>query len=306
MVLPALTTAQIEYLQNTFPELSYDYPVHNNVHFAWFTTLEKQNVCVLIEVMPNKQLGKISLALTSFEDRLSYGTIFFGSIFHYKDTRCFQVTDLLYYAGKNVSCTSYSEKMSALLHIFQKELGQTALTNDFIIFGPFMKNRDQPHPQPLQLIQTQSPIINTPPSTQTFPNKKRVLEESINYQRRYGQQVQKVDYEHKRRKAELTTRAFYVFPDIQNDVYLLYTVDNSGTKHFVDIACIPDFQTSVMMNTLFRKIKENDNLDALEESDDEDEFENDHADKFVSLETNYLMNCKFNHRFKKWVPVCIV
>ena len=61
-----------------------------------------------------------------------------------------------------------------------------------------------------------------------------------------------------------------------------------------------------MMNTLFRKIKENDNLDALEESDDEDEFENDHADKFVSLETNYLMNCKFNHRFKKWVPVCIV
>ena len=35
------------------------------------------------------------------------------------------------------------------------------------------------------------------------------------------------------------------------------------------------------MNTLFRNIKENQNLDALEESDDEEEFENISLDKFV-------------------------
>ena len=37
------------------------------------------------------------------------------------------------------------------------------------------------------------------------------------------------------------------------------------------------------MNSLFRNIKENGNLDLLEESDDEEEFENIALDKFVYL-----------------------
>jgi superfamily II DNA/RNA helicase len=41
---------------------------------------------------------------------------------------------------------------------------------------------------------------------------------------------------------------------------------------YYDVAFIPDYSTSVMMNKLFRNIKENQNLDALEESDDEEEF----------------------------------
>jgi hypothetical protein len=56
------------------------------------------------------------------------------------------------------------------------------------------------------------------------------------------------------------------------------------------------------MNKLFRNIKENDNLDALEESDDEDEFEDDRADKFVYLDKSYKMYCVYNNKFKKWVP----
>lgn len=36
-----------------------------------------------------------------------------------------------------------------------------------------------------------------------------------------------------------------------------------------------------MMNKLFRKIKENDNLDSIEESDDELEFEDQREDKYV-------------------------
>ena len=57
------------------------------------------------------------------------------------------------------------------------------------------------------------------------------------------------------------------------------------------------------MNTLFRNIKENNNLDALEESDSEEEFENENIDKFVYLDKSYLMLCKFHQKFKKWVPI---
>jgi hypothetical protein len=57
------------------------------------------------------------------------------------------------------------------------------------------------------------------------------------------------------------------------------------------------------MNKLFRKIKENDNLDALEESDDEEEFENEKDDRFVHLDKEYKMICLYNYKFKKWYPV---
>ena len=57
------------------------------------------------------------------------------------------------------------------------------------------------------------------------------------------------------------------------------------------------------MNNIFRTIKENNDLDKLEESDDEDEFENISEDKFVDLNKRVLMRCSYSHRFKKWVPV---
>jgi hypothetical protein len=58
-----------------------------------------------------------------------------------------------------------------------------------------------------------------------------------------------------------------------------------------------------MMNNLFRTIKENKNLDALEESDDEEEFQNENVDRFVFIDKTYKMVCAFHTKFKKWYPV---
>lgn len=105
-------------------------------------------------------------------------------------------------------------------------------------------------------------------------------------------------------------KIFIVTPDIQNDIYYLvdpdtHTYSNSGATSVSNklIASIPDYKTSVMMNALFRNIKENKSLDALEESDDEDEFENTNIDKFVDLTKKIKMKCVFNYKFKKWTPV---
>jgi hypothetical protein len=97
---------------------------------------------------------------------------------------------------------------------------------------------------------------------------------------------------------------FQIKPEIQNDIYYLYCYDNiSQTLVHYNIACIPDFKTSVMMNKLFRNIKENTNLDLLEESDNEDEFENEKEDRFVYLDREFNMLCSYNYKFKKWVPL---
>jgi hypothetical protein len=101
---------------------------------------------------------------------------------------------------------------------------------------------------------------------------------------------------------------FMVKADIQNDIYHLFNPDETAnnTNTNIDnelIASIPDYKTSVMMNSLFRNIKENKSLDALEESDDEDEFENVNLDKFVDLSKKIKMKCVYNYKFKKWTPI---
>jgi hypothetical protein len=57
------------------------------------------------------------------------------------------------------------------------------------------------------------------------------------------------------------------------------------------------------MNSLFRKVRENENLDYIEESEDEEDFENVNVDKFVDLKKSVPMECVFNRKFKKWIPV---
>jgi hypothetical protein len=102
------------------------------------------------------------------------------------------------------------------------------------------------------------------------------------------------------------TKIFKVRPNTQPDVYQLYDKDDIDCKKAFEIAYIPNYSTSVMMNNLFRNIKENANLDALEESDDEEEFENNNIEKFVFLDKSYYMSCVYNIKFKKWVPQKVV
>ena len=59
------------------------------------------------------------------------------------------------------------------------------------------------------------------------------------------------------------------------------------------------------MNSIFRKIKENKNLDQLEESDDDEEFEDIREDKFVNLIKEIKMSFSYCHKFKLWKPLAI-
>jgi hypothetical protein len=118
---------------------------------------------------------------------------------------------------------------------------------------------------------------------------------SISYQKVH--QISGPEKEVKREK--VMAFVFKVKPDLQNDIYHLYTADD----HYVGVGYISNYNNSVMMNKLFRNIKENQNLDALEESDDEEEFQDDRIDKYVYLDREINMACTFNHKFKKWEPL---
>jgi hypothetical protein len=101
---------------------------------------------------------------------------------------------------------------------------------------------------------------------------------------------------------------FVVRPNIQNDIYELFvrSGDTRGANQLVfhNFAHIPSYKTSEMMNELFRNIAENKRLDSREESDDD--FENVEPDRYVSLEKEYVMICRFHKRFCRWVPIQMV
>jgi len=86
--------------------------------------------------------------------------------------------------------------------------------------------------------------------------------------------------------------------DVREDIYTLYAASSTP----VGTANIPDYKTSVMMNSLFRNIKENRNLDALEESDDEDEFEDTREDKYVDTTKRINMVCEYSAKYRSWIP----
>jgi hypothetical protein len=99
---------------------------------------------------------------------------------------------------------------------------------------------------------------------------------------------------------------FHVCADIQFDIYHLFAYGKSKMLVYYDVAYIPNYKTSVFMNSLFRNIRENQNLDSIEESDDEEDFQNTAEDKYVDLKKILLMECRFHPKFKRWIPLRVI
>lgn len=306
-------------------ELSYETIVHNKVQydymvaipmgkkfFAWFTTYKDQNVCLLLESGACKQIISVQPVITSFDTSLclgSCGTIVYGTCFNYKQNRFFSLEDCFYYKGvKQERCN----KLSIFKRMCEQDLGRYAFNSQGLVFGLPIIHTDYPTlvkqleelPYKIYSVQcynfSNSDIFtfrhqdflqtfNTPVLVKT-PVKN--ANNSVKPTTAYVKQIMNTSFK---------TQVFKVVPDIQADIY--YLVAENGQR---SVAYIPNYETSVMMNKLFRTIKENTNLDALEESDDEEEFENSQVDKFVFLDKSYNMSCTYNHKFKKWIPTKVV
>ena len=309
--------------------------------FAWFTSFNDQMVCFIMELTNNKQVMNIQITNACFSDELAYGTILYGTIFYHSNNKFFCIEDIFCYKGTNIDRMCWGEKLAKMNHMLKKDLKQVSYNHSFLVFGlPLMsktneelenlirgvtydietvqyklfsrvnaylymdysvyKSQISQTAQVLQYANYSSSKINreTPRPTET-PRLR--LTETPN-----PRPTETPNPRPTERRPIKRDVVFNVKPDVQNDIYYLYCLNDMQQEEQHSITHIPDYNTSVMMNKLFRIIKENDNLDALEESDDEEEFENENADKFVRLDSSYKMVCQFNHKFKKWVPIRVV
>ena len=277
-------------------ELSYEKLVHKKVssdiylaipkgkkYLLWFTYYKENNVCFLIELTGRKLVFKsFEFVSVSFKDSLSFGTVLYGTLINYENSRFFVTENIYHYKGNDVSNTVFYEKLKIINDIFKKELkqinyGETGICVALCVFKTtFQEISDTIETLPYQIYCIQSRLLN---KSAIFLN-----------------------FIHETTEKNMV---FQVRADIQNDIYNLYCYNN-GEFEFYDIAQIQNYKTSVYMNKLFRKIKENSNLDYLEESDDEEEFENINPDKFVDLNKTFNILCVFNKNFNRWCPMRVV
>ena len=327
-------------------------------YFVWFTHRNRKNICVFLEIGYQNKIMNIFYRHVSFDDVLSYGTIFYGTLFKTRQeisdkknicsSEIFSVEDIFYYKGDDISQYTYHNKLNVIKNIFDTKLRYNmAFCSNGIIFGlpimttDFTEAYDKATELPYSVYSIQYKYFEHKGSSQPFTEfyhfnnnsvgainggevdatgaNNMVMNRSNNNSENYMMHVNKYNDKYNDKplsyneptKQKITSneiyKEFFIKPDLQNDIYYLY--QNSTTNFEViskEIAHIPDYKTSVLMNKLFRNIKENSNLDSLEESDEEDEFENIQIDKFVDLNKIIKMRCIFNYKFKKWVPVSVL
>ena len=96
-----LSLFEQENIINEFPniKLSYENIAYKKVYnsdvilaipegkkcFAWFTTYNDKNVCLIMEITSNKQVKNTQITNACFSSELSYGTILYGTEFYYKN-----------------------------------------------------------------------------------------------------------------------------------------------------------------------------------------------------------------------------
>ncbi len=288
-------------------ELSYEKVAHKKVYnsnivlaipegekcYVWFTKENNKSVCLKMKIT-NKNIVEIKKMQIKFNYDISHnnGTILYGTSFQYGSTPCFCVEDICYYKNKYVYGKRYDEKINIIYDLLTQSLFQKN-NNDFVMGLPVM---DKNFYTLLKKIQ------DLPYNIKTLQFRFFQQNTDIFNMKYFKPNVNKIN---NNTNKEITKKIFKVVPDIQNDIYHLYKEENNEEVYF-DLAFIPNYETSKYMNKLFRNIKENDNLDALEESDDEDEFENEKEDKYVFLDKSYKMLCSYNHKFSKWVPIKVI
>ena len=317
---------------------------HGRKYLLWYTFYGTENVCFLLHMNKEKRFTKIvntgcNLSNHNNFANLCLGTILYGSIIddsvnsnnlgdNLSDSKSnnFVIEDIYYYAGIPLRKSNFRERWDFIYQFMSKNSDFLLNKNGISISLPFIwENKvdgefDCSPILPSNVSENTGYIIHhiqyrsfqdIMPYLNILVTRKVNLAQVVKSQPVKQSIVLPVfetesfacDYS---RPQYRYPTVFQVSADLQFDIYHLFAFGKNGKPVYYGVAGIPNFKTSIFMNSLFRKIKENQNLDAIEESDDEDDFQDISEDKFVDLNKIELMECVFHTKFKKWVPLRVV
>lgn len=269
-------------------ELSHQHVANNKVQFfdlcrlipkgrkAYVHFLNTTEQTCKLELLNNKkQTIKSFNVPCSFNPYLGNGngngTLCYGTIIYKERIHYFFLEDIIYYKSKSVKSLPWLNKYIILLDIVSQITNKVFLTNTLVVKLPITRDN-----------------INV------LLNEKKNIDYSV-YCIEYlnGSKM----YYKKIKSNVKEFRELVILPDIKSDIYHVYDTN------YIGCACIPDLRTSIMMNKIFRNYREIDNIDLIEESEDEEEFEKYGDDKYVDLNKSIIFKCKYNTIFQQWTPI---
>ena len=285
--------------------------------FVWNTYYNSIDISYLFEINREKKISKGTIIKKYPIHPMSHGTIIYGTLItedNYKK-RFLVIEDIYYYQGIFIKNVPYQSKLA---YIKEYIITMNEIEHDILFTLPYMwkhENKDNElpfviDPKIVDLIGYEAhhlqyrSLDNIVPYINVSFNRINLTTPKINnkimpdmpiYRSRYTMEFNKPQYKY--------NTIFEVKADIDFDIYHLFAYGAKKKPIYYNIMYIPDYNTSIMLNKIFRKIRENDNLDYIEESDTEEDFQNTNIDKYVDLNKVVLFECKFHRKFKKWYPI---
>ena len=255
-----------------------------NKCYIWFSTYKNQSVCFLLE-FNKKNMPDISFILLGFNTKLSMGTIFYGTIVECKNNKYIALEDVFYYKGKNISNYKFNQKLEIFYNFFENDiLNQNIhlVNNTNVILK-------------MCILSSSKNGIDT-----ILTNKDNIIPYKIKYLNYRFFNIVKKSL-HSKYNKEQDCIVLNIRPTNNNDIYKIYITPET----IYDTLYIPSYKSSLMMHKLLRNNKNIGNLDAIEESDNEDDNLCDSNGCEVIGEISVNMKCKYNHIFKKFYPICV-
>jgi len=282
--------------------------------FLWFTMFESNPLCCIIECGRNTKLqDNIHILPFPPVNNLFLGTLLSGYLIEYEDN-----PEIKYFLADDVYCLNghefcnpvpLTDKICAFLEFFSR-LPNGKIYGNYNIHSIVMNRRDvnkdwrETVAYPVKFIQYRSsssilPNLNWSPSKNGFTKDDEQTVKTDHVWSQTNINVPDWNLNLKNNQLYNSKQLFWITADLRYDIYFLYVQKDVLYEH----AFVPDMETSIMMNKIFRIIPENSCLDRVEESEDEADFENIQANKYMLTKKKVLMECVFNWKFKRWIPL---
>lgn len=310
-------------LKSAFPihhfKLAYETAAHKQVYsnkydicmaiptgkknFLWITN---KSECYLVD-KTGIYFTKTALNTDDLDNTVFYGTAL---------SNYFMLEDVYYYKGKSTSELCFKDRLQILFDSLNTGFVYGDNTTLFVVLPVIMQSTIdclfnyafwncivEKAAYQVHHIQYRSSTSQLPYLNQMTP-KEDVELPSVDDYYVYHEPCKNVSFQ---KMSNLKEAVFFVQADIQDDVYHLFAYNPKcrDKKTYVDIAFIATLKDSIFMNKIFRKIRENDNIELGEESEDEDTFQNIQPDKYVDLKKYVKIRCKFLKKWRKWTPIAV-
>ena len=289
--------------------------------YAWFTSYKGNPVCAVIETDRRGEPSKIKIRPAIFEPDLSYGTVMYGTMVSSTagSHQYIVCENIFQYKGRDMSHSSYVEKVATIQKLLHEDISSTVYSHNFLSFATpctFSEFDAAMHTMINSNLMAYSPYcVQVWKKTHSQPCGMVHLVAAAEFDMKMGGGGGRGTVETSDRRGPVKsivprtstqhtstprTTNLMITCEAEQDTYSYYDTRTKTRKYL----CVPTFKDSVTLNAIFRNYKENANLDALEESDDEDEFEDVSDTKYSNVGMERSISCKYDTKLSGWIISC--